>query len=136
MKVDGSCHCGSVTYEAEINPDHVVICHCTDCQTFSSAPYRVSVFGVPSENVRIEGSPKTYIKTGGSGRKVLVAFCGDCGSALYSTSGETEGPFNLRVGAIKQRRELIPKAQGFCRSGMPWATNIDGIHKIPEPDSP
>ena len=133
MKVDGSCHCGSVTYEAEINPDHVVICHCTDCQTFSSAPYRVSVFGVPSESVRLEGAPKTYVKTGGSGKKVLVAFCGDCGSALYSTSGEAER-FNLRVGAIKQRRKLIPKAQGFCGSGMPWAMNIDGIHKIPEPD--
>ena len=136
MKVDGSCHCGSVTYEAEINPDHVVICHCTDCQTFSSAPYRVSVFGVPSEKVRIEGSPNTYIKTGGSGRKVLVAFCGGCGTALYSTSSDTEGPLNLRIGAIKQRGELIPKMQGFCGSGLPWATNIDGIHKIPEPDSP
>ena len=136
MKVDGSCHCGSVTYEAEINPDHVVICHCTDCQTFSSAPYRVSVFGVPSENVRIEGSLKTYIKTGGSGKKVLIAFCGDCGTALYSTKSDTEGPFNLRIGAIKQRRELIPKMQGFCGSGMPWATNIDGIDKIPEPDRP
>ena len=132
MKVDGSCHCGSVTYEAEINPDHVVICHCTDCQTFSSAPYRVSVFRVPSENFRLKGAPKTYVKTGGSGRKVLTAFCGDCGSALYSTSGEStsgeaERTFNLRIGAIKQRRKLIPKAQGFCGSGMPWATNIDGI---------
>ncbi len=133
MKVDGSCHCGSVTYEADINPDDVVICHCTDCQTFSSAPYRVSVFGVPSENIRLEGNPKTYVKIGGSGRKVLVAFCGDCGTALYSTSGETEGPLNLRVGAIKQRGELIPKMQGFCGSGMPWATNIEGIHKVPEP---
>ena len=136
MKVDGSCHCGSVTYEAEINPDDVVICHCTDCQTFSSAPYRVSVFGVPLENFRIEGTPKIYIKTGGSGRKVLVAFCGDCGTALYSTKNDTEGPFNLRIGAIKQRRELIPKMQGFCGSGMPWAANIDGIHKSREPDRP
>jgi hypothetical protein len=135
MKVDGSCHCGRITYEAEINPDHVVICHCTDCQTFSSAPYRVSVFGVPSQNVRVEGSPKTYIKIGGSGRKVQVAFCGDCGTALCSTPSDTaEGPLNLRIGAIKQRRELIPKMQGFCGSGMPWATNIDGIKKIPEPD--
>ena len=132
MKVDGSCHCGRVTYQAEINPDSVVICHCSDCQIFSSAPYRVSIFGVPQENIQLKGAPKTYTKIGGSGRKVLVAFCEHCGSALYSTSGETIGPFNLRVGAIKQRRELIPKAQGFCSSGMPWATNIEAIHKVPE----
>ncbi len=134
MNVEGSCHCGRVTYEADINPDDVVICHCTDCQTFSGAPYRVSVFGVPSESFRLGGVPKTYVKIGGSGRKVLVAFCGDCGTALYSTKSATEGPFNLRIGAIKQRGKLVPKMQGFCGSGMPWATNIDGIHKIPEPD--
>lgn len=134
MKVDGSCHCGSITYKADIDPGQVVICHCTDCQTFSSAPYRVSVFGVPAENFRMQGSPKTYIKIGGSGRKVHVAFCRDCGTALYSTKNNAEGPFNLRIGAIKQRGELIPKMQGFCGSGMPWATNIDGIHKVPEPD--
>ena len=132
MKVDGSCHCGSVEYVADIDPDHVVICHCTDCQTFSSAPYRVSVFGVPPENFHLRGTPKTYIKTGGSGRKILVAFCGDCGSALYSTSAETAGPFNLRVGAIKQRGALIPKAQGFCGSAMPWAMDISNIRTIPE----
>ncbi len=134
MKADGCCHCGAVTYTAEIDPDQVVICHCTDCQTFSSAPYRVSVFGVPSENVKIKGSPKTYIKIGGSGREVMVAFCGDCGTALYSTKSETDSPINLRIGAIRQRGELIPKMQGFCGSAMPWASNIGGIHKIPEPD--
>ena len=132
MKVDGSCHCGNITYDAEINPDRVVICHCTDCQTFSSAPYRVSVIRVRWENFRLHGAPKIYSKTGGSGRKILVAFCGDCGSALYSTSEGGER-LNLRIGAIKQRHALIPRAQGFCRSAMPWATNIDGIPKIPDP---
>ena len=128
MRVDGRCHCGRITYQAEINPDHVVICHCTDCQIFSSAPYRVSVFGVASENFRLQGAPRTYAKIGGSGGKVHVAFCEDCGTALYSTKDEQH--FNLRVGAIRQRNQLIPKAQGFCDSGMPWATNIEGIHKI------
>lgn len=133
MRVDGSCHCGNITYDAEIDPARVVICHCTDCQTFSSAPYRVSVVGVRLAEFKLRGTPKTYSKTGGSGRKVLVKFCGDCGSALYSTSSETAETLNLRVGAIKQRHALIPKAQGFCRSAMPWAMNIDGIRKIPDP---
>jgi hypothetical protein len=29
MKIDGGCHCGRVTYEAEIDPDKAAICHCT-----------------------------------------------------------------------------------------------------------
>ena len=43
MKIDGGCHCGAIRYEAEINPDNVIICHCTDCQAMSGAPYRVNV---------------------------------------------------------------------------------------------
>jgi hypothetical protein len=32
MQVQGSCHCGNVSYEAEIDPDEVNLCNCTDCQ--------------------------------------------------------------------------------------------------------
>lgn len=36
MKVEGSCHCGQITFEAQIDPEAVRICHCTDCQTLSA----------------------------------------------------------------------------------------------------
>jgi len=136
MKIDGRCHCGQITYRAEIDPDHVVICHCTDCQTFSGAPYRVSVFRVPPERVHLDGTPKTYVKTADSGNEVVVAFCGNCGTALYSTAARAPKGFNLRLGPIAQRAELIPRAQGFCRSAMPWATDISGIRRIPDPPIP
>ena len=32
MKIDGGCHCGAITYEAEVDPEKTSICHCTDCQ--------------------------------------------------------------------------------------------------------
>ena len=32
MKIDGGCHCGFITYEAEADPEQTTICHCTDCQ--------------------------------------------------------------------------------------------------------
>jgi hypothetical protein len=35
MKVDGGCHCGYITYEAEADPEKTTICHCTDCQQLS-----------------------------------------------------------------------------------------------------
>jgi hypothetical protein len=40
MKIDGCCHCGYITYEAEIDPEKVMICHCTDCQTLSGSAFR------------------------------------------------------------------------------------------------
>ena len=44
MKIDGRCHCGCITYEAEIDPAKVMICHCTDCQTLSGSAFRTVAF--------------------------------------------------------------------------------------------
>ena len=132
MKVDGACHCGAIQFDAEIDPNQVVICHCTDCQTFSSAPYRVSIFGVPLGDVQVKGNPTFYTKIGGSGQEVFSAFCGTCGTALYSTKNLAEGPVNLRIGVLNQRNELTPKMQGFCSSSLAWTTDLESIHKVPE----
>jgi len=37
MKIDGHCHCGQITFEAEVDPNSVMICHCTDCQRLSGS---------------------------------------------------------------------------------------------------
>lgn len=126
MKIDGACHCGRISYEAEVNPDLVVICHCTDCQTNSGAPYRANV-PVLLENFRLKGEPKTYVKTGDSGRKGRLSFCGDCGSALFSNREEGATYVNLRLGSVRQRAQLVPKAQYFCRSAMPWTFELSQI---------
>jgi hypothetical protein len=129
MKIEGCCHCGRISYEAEINPDYVIICHCTDCQTISGSPYRVTV-PVKAENFVLRGQPKTYVKTAASGNKRVLAFCADCGSPIYSTSLEDRAVFSLRLGAIKQRAQLVPKSKGWCRSALPWAMDIGHIPRI------
>ena len=43
MKIQGSCHCGYVTYEAEVDPNSVHICNCTDCQKLTGSAFRVTV---------------------------------------------------------------------------------------------
>ena len=48
MRINGACHCGEITYEVRVDPARTIICHCTDCQTISGAPYRVE--GVPFED--------------------------------------------------------------------------------------
>ena len=56
MHIDGGCHCGFIKYEAEIDPNAVRICHCTDCQTLTGSAYRVTVAAPWSMN--IEALPK------------------------------------------------------------------------------
>ncbi len=135
MKIDGGCHCGAISYDAEINPDKVIICHCTDCQTISGAPYRVNV-PVSLSKFDLRGVPREYVKTGDSGDQVATTFCGNCGAALYSYKGDKPLFVFLRLGSVRQRAELRPRLQGFCRSAMPWVMDISGVPRIPASSGP
>lgn len=45
MNINGACHCGKVSFSAQIDPEKVMICNCADCQTLSGAPFRTIVPG-------------------------------------------------------------------------------------------
>jgi hypothetical protein len=131
MLVDGSCHCGAIRFEAEIDPKRVGICHCTDCQTFSGGPFRTSVF-VAEENFRqLAGSPAVYEKTAESGSTRSLVFCSACGTHVWGTSPGSENKFySVRVGSLKQRAELPPVAQVWCQSKLPWVDDLSSVHRI------
>ena len=129
MKIEGNCHCGLIGYEAEIDPAKVGICHCTDCQILTGSAFSTFV-QVPKESFRLtRGAPKVYVKTAESGNRRAQAFCAECGSRLYA-SAETDPPFfNLRVGTIRQRAELRPRIQLWCRSALPWVSELATVAK-------
>jgi hypothetical protein len=57
MKIDGSCHCGRIRFEAEVDPATVVICHCTDCRTLSGSAFRTVVPTKEGTFVLLSGEP-------------------------------------------------------------------------------
>jgi hypothetical protein len=127
MKVLGSCHCGEITFEAEIDPDAVRICHCTDCQTLTGSAYRVNV-QTPVGGFHLRsGTPKTYIKTAESGNRRAHAFCPSCGTPIYSTDLQEPRAYGIRVGTLKQRGELRPTRQIWYRSALPWVAELRDV---------
>ena len=136
MKVDGSCHCGAITYEAEIDPAMVTICHCTDCQVMSGGPYRNNA-PCKWENFNLtSGTPSLYLKSADSGNKRNQAFCCNCGAGIYSASeGDKPDMYILRVGAIRQRDQLAPKKQIWCDSEAPWLGQLKDTPRFPQQPS-
>jgi hypothetical protein len=131
MKVDGACQCGFITLEAEVDPEKVTICHCTDCQTGTGSAFRVSA-PVSGATFKMTGEPTSYLKTTAeSGNPRVQTFCPKCGSPIYSTSpGNHPRPtYNVRVGILRQRKELTPKRQIWFRSARPWVTEIAAIEQ-------
>ncbi len=131
MKIDGRCHCGYITYEAEINPEKTMICHCTDCQMLSGSAFRAVAVTRKDAFKLLSGELKIYVKTGESGNKRPQSFCPECGTPIYSTTvGEEPKVYAIRVGTARQRDQLVPSVQVWFRSAQHWVTDLDSIHKI------
>ena len=125
MKVRGRCYCGQISFEAEIEPDKVRVCHCTDCQILSGSAFRTNVPVVQGTFVLKKGEPKTFFKSADSGNRVVHAFCPDCGTPIYSAvPGEPPG-YSLRVGTLDRRTELVPSRQIWWRSALPWTSDLN-----------
>ena len=125
MKIDGACHCGAIAYQAEIDPQRVRLCHCTDCQVLTGSAFRFTAPAADESFHLLRGKPAEYVKTGSSGRGSIQFFCRDCGSSLYTMPiGEGLKTVGIRAGTIRQRRELVPQQQFWRRSALPWASQM------------
>lgn len=131
MHIDGGCHCGSIRYEAEVDPEKTIICHCSDCQALSGSAYRTVIF-VPAECFNlVAGDLKTYIKIADSGNRRAMLFCPDCGTQIYATSADGDANvLGLRVGTARQRAELRPRKQHWCRSALDWTEDLSEVERV------
>ncbi|HUQ35589.1 MAG TPA: GFA family protein [Aestuariivirga sp.] len=133
MKVEGSCLCGIVTYQADVDEYSVTICNCTDCQTHSGSAFRVTVPTEENSFQLLSGEPKVFVKIAQSGNRRALAFCPVCGTPIYSKSADGQaGLIGLRVGPLRQRGSLVPSTQIWGRSAQSWT---DKISEIPKFDS-
>ena len=130
MKVEGTCHCGYVTFVAEVDPDTAALCNCTDCQALSGSAFRTTVRSRPGSFELRSGTPTLYMKaTAESGATREHAFCPRCGTPIYATSVEP-GPksHSLRLGALRAPHPIVPKRQIWLRSRLGW---LDQLGELP-----
>lgn len=131
MQIHGRCHCGSISFTGEVDPAKVFVCHCTDCQTMSGAPFR-ALAPIAAKDFALTGTPKVYIKTAQSGNKRAQAFCGECGTQLYATSPDNPTMYGVRLGCVAERAQLAPVKQVWTRSAMPWLHGLGALPGVPE----
>jgi hypothetical protein len=123
MHINGSCHCGAVTFTAQIDPLQVKICHCNDCQTLSGAPFR-AVVPAPIETFALRGAVKAYVKVAESGNRRAQVFCPECSTPLYGSAVENPRVVIIRLGCVAQKVQLKPTAQIWQQSAMPWLPDL------------
>jgi len=91
----GGCLCGKVRIEASGEPYRVGLCHCLDCRKHSGSLF--SATGIfPEDAVAIEGEARDY-----KGR----FFCPECGSSVFSRSGDE---VEVHLGTLDAPDQLMP----------------------------
>lgn len=134
MQIDGACHCGAISFTAEVDASRVMVCHCSDCQVLSGAPFR-AVVAAAVETFVLRGTPKHYVKVAQSGNRRVQVFCPECATPLFATAPENATSVIIRLGCVRQRAELVPSTQIWQHSAMPWLTELDRIEGSPEQQS-
>lgn len=125
ININGSCHCGELEFEAVVDENKVMLCHCTDCQKLSGTAFRSVVVSEPNGLIFTKGKAKEYIKVAESGNSRAQGFCEHCGSGIYATSADKSNRiYGIRVGCLEQRNILTPIRQIWCRSAVPWLNQV------------
>ena len=83
---NGGCLCGKVRYSVSTQPSRTTVCHCKFCQRATGGAYLVEPIFDESEFAVTDGEASVYEHVSdGSGKKVVVHFCDNCGTKLYLT---------------------------------------------------
>jgi hypothetical protein len=122
MQIDGTCHCGLISFIAEIDPRGVTICHCADCQVMSGGPFR-TVVEVSIGQFKLTGEPRRYTMVQ-HGNRWVQAFCPVCGTPLFAAAAEIPSSVVVRLGCVTQRAQLRPFAQIWQNVAVPWLSEL------------
>lgn len=119
MTRTGGCACGSIRFEVTKPFLAVGSCHCTDCQKASGGgPNYVAL--TPRDALRVlSGEPKVFERIAESGAVVGRAYCGDCGTPLWSLP--VHEPFiPIKLGALDESSDLVPQMHIYVSSAPSW----------------
>jgi hypothetical protein len=141
----GGCLCGRVRYAVTGQPVRVTNCYCRFCQRATGSTHmfepiwRVGAFSITG------GIPKTYALTSdGSGKRVFVHFCQDCGTKLYLSFERFPDVVGVYGGTLDEPAEAVSGAEVSCifldeaieGCLIPAGVSTFGRHKITHAGEP
>ena len=131
----GGCLCGQVRYTADADPMFTGVCHCKDCQKQSGGAFNI-VVAVPAASLQMQGSPRSYAKSGDSGKQVVAKFCPNCGTTITSEPELMPGASILRAGTLDDTSWLKPTMEIYCDSKQDWVALGGGLQSFPKMPQP
>lgn len=126
MSYQGGCHCGQTRYEVTGEPQHVSICHCSDCRKSAGAPF-VSWAAFASSDFQSSGEISSFNSSGAAYRY----FCPKCGTGLYYVNEEVlPGLVDIQTATLDDPEALVPVAHVQAAEQLHWTRTIEDLPKF------
>lgn len=125
MRLTGGCHCGAVRYSVEGEPQHVALCHCSDCRKSAGAPM-VSWAAFAEDQFSLEQGELTTFNSSGT---TLRSFCPKCGTGIaYRNAGYLPGIVDIQSATLDDPAALPAGAHIQVAERIGW---MEAVHELP-----
>ena len=127
MGRSGGCHCGAIRYDVDGEPQHVALCHCSDCRRSAGAPM-VSWAAFTADALTVtQGQPITFNSSGAAMR----SFCGTCGTGLfYRNADMLPGIVDIQSVTLDDPEALPPDAHIQVAERLHWMDDLDSLTRF------
>lgn len=127
MGRSGGCHCGVIRYDVDGKPQHVALCHCSDCRRSAGAPM-VSWAAFTEDALTVtQGQPVTFNSSGAAMR----SFCGTCGTGLfYRNADMLPGIVDIQSVTLDDPEALPPDAHIQVAERLHWMDDLDSLTRF------
>ncbi|MEL7013227.1 MAG: GFA family protein [Pseudomonadota bacterium] len=104
--LEGSCHCGAISWRLDTSPESVTACNCTICRRYGV----LWAYGHIDHDIHTTGATRTYRRADGGA--IDFHFCGRCGCVTHyvATCAGEDGrhwtAVNLRLSDPEQIADL------------------------------
>ncbi len=102
--LEGSCHCGVVSWRYSSIPEGATACNCTVCRRYGA----LWIYGYEGQDVELHGPSKAYVR---GGETLEFHFCSICGCVVAWRAREvdSEGRRRLAVNVRLAEPEAVAK---------------------------
>lgn len=126
MEYQGGCQCGQARFEVCGEPQHVSICHCSDCRKSAGAPF-VSWAAFAAADFKSSGEISSYNSSG----RAFRHFCAKCGTGLFYVNEEyLPGLVDIQTCTLDDPEALVPQAHVQTAERLHWTSFIEELPKF------
>jgi hypothetical protein len=130
LPLTGGCACGAVRFEVTEPLLGAVYCHCTRCQRRTGSAVGASAGARPGSFRVLAG--EEHIRRWNPGDGNEKAFCGTCGSGLFSQNPEASGALFIRMGVFDSDPGVRAGGRVHVASAAVWEPiPDDGLARFP-----